>query len=75
MKMLLVVLIVLINCNEFSCQLPQLTVNVGDIDLHIHAGGEMESHHGEEGHHGDQFFNNLFLIHNQLRTYRRRPEI
>ena len=52
MKMLLVVLIVLINYNEFSYQLPQLTVNVGDIDVHVHAGGEMESHHGEEGHHG-----------------------
>ena len=23
----------------------------------------------------EQFFNNLILIHNQLRTYRRRPEI
>ena len=53
MKMLLVVLIVLINYNEFSYQLPQLTVNVGDIDVHVHAGGEMESHHGEEGHHGE----------------------
>ena len=52
MKMLLVVFIVLINYNEFSHQLPALTFNVGDIDVHVHAGGEMESHHGEEGHHG-----------------------
>ena len=80
MKMLLVVFIVLINYNEFSHQLPTMTnprvktmtINIGDIDVHVHAGAGLESHHGEEGHHGesagiytsDNFFN-IFFFYSQ----------
>ena len=44
-----------------------MTINIGDIDVHVHAGAGLESHRGEEGHHGesagisDKFCNNLFF--------------
>merc|ERR1719500_2488966 len=50
MKMLLVVFIVLINYNEFSYQLPTLSFDIRDINVHIHGAG-MEAQHGAD--HGD----------------------
>ena len=45
MKLLLVVLIVLINFNEFSYQLPSISFNVRDINVHVHGAG-MEAGQG-----------------------------